>query len=191
MGSHTANVQHGHQPVSTGSTAVTAAGGATPKATSIDFPVPAGRSALWRDDSTMDRMTGAAGAPGRRLPGLIPRDISGIRAVGPTASVADVVPDKRGQAVERPRHPTVYIAVFAIWMISLRRLLSALGGLAGVVLGLAVTAGYAATQRWPTSVPLTAFAGGVGATVMVGAIAGLYPAVRAARLAPTEALATP
>jgi len=70
-------------------------------------------------------------------------------------------------------------------------LLSALGGLAGVVLGLAVTAGYAATQRWATSVPLTAFAGGVAATIAVGAIAGLYPAVRAARLAPTEALATP
>ncbi len=38
-------------------------------------------------------------------------------------------------------------------------------------------------------VPLWALAGGVGATVVIGAIAGLYPAIRAARLAPTEALA--
>jgi len=70
-------------------------------------------------------------------------------------------------------------------------LLSLLGGLAGVLLGLAVTAGYAATQDWPTVVPPQAFAGGLAATVVVGAIAGLYPAVRAARLAPTAALAAP
>ena len=69
-------------------------------------------------------------------------------------------------------------------------LLSALGGAAGVVLGIAVTAGYAATQDWPTVVPAYIMAGGVAATLVIGAIAGLYPAVRAARLAPSEALAT-
>jgi putative ABC transport system permease protein len=69
-------------------------------------------------------------------------------------------------------------------------LLSVLGGAAGVLLGVAVTAGYAATQDWPTVVPPIALAGGIGATVVIGAIAGLYPAVRAARLAPTEALST-
>lgn len=70
-------------------------------------------------------------------------------------------------------------------------LLSLLGGLAGVLLGLAVTAGYAVTQGWPTVVPLWVLAGGVGATVLIGGIAGLYPAIRAARLSPTEALAAP
>jgi len=70
-------------------------------------------------------------------------------------------------------------------------LLSALGGIGGVVLGIAVTASYATTQDWPTVVPLWALAGGVGATLVIGAIAGLYPAIRASRLAPTEALATP
>ncbi|MDQ7906220.1 ABC transporter permease [Phytohabitans sp. ZYX-F-186] len=70
-------------------------------------------------------------------------------------------------------------------------LLSALGGAGGVVLGTAVTAFYAATQDWPAVVPPWAAAGGIGATLVIGAIAGLYPAIRAARLPPTEALATP
>jgi putative ABC transport system permease protein len=52
-----------------------------------------------------------------------------------------------------------------------------------------VTGSYAITQAWPTVVPLWALAGGVGATLVIGAVAGLYPAIRAARLAPTEALA--
>jgi putative ABC transport system permease protein len=70
-------------------------------------------------------------------------------------------------------------------------LLSALGGLGGVLLGVGVTSIYAATQDWPTVVPVWAMAGGVGATLVIGALAGLYPAIRAARLSPTEALATP
>jgi putative ABC transport system permease protein len=68
-------------------------------------------------------------------------------------------------------------------------LLSVLGGGAGITLGAAVTAVYATVQNWPTVVPAWALAGGITATVIIGALAGLYPAVRAARVAPTEALA--
>ncbi|GAA5047491.1 putative ABC transport system permease protein [Thermocatellispora tengchongensis] len=70
-------------------------------------------------------------------------------------------------------------------------LLSALGGAGGVLLGIAVTALYATTQGWPSIVPAWAMAGGVAATVVVGVLAGLYPALRAARLPPAEALAAP
>ncbi|GAB3862267.1 ABC transporter permease [Dactylosporangium cerinum] len=70
-------------------------------------------------------------------------------------------------------------------------LLSALGGIGGVFLGVSVTSVYALTRDWPAIVPPWATGGGVVATLVIGAVAGLYPAVRAARLAPTEALATP
>jgi len=69
-------------------------------------------------------------------------------------------------------------------------LLSMLGGVVGVVLGLAVTVGYALYREWPAVLPVQALAGGVLAAVAVGAVAGLYPARRAARLAPTQALST-
>jgi putative ABC transport system permease protein len=67
-------------------------------------------------------------------------------------------------------------------------LLSGLGGAAGVLLGALVTTGYAALAGWPALVPWWALAGGFAATQLIGAVAGLYPAVRAARLPPTAAL---
>ncbi|NEA21537.1 ABC transporter permease [Actinomadura bangladeshensis] len=68
-------------------------------------------------------------------------------------------------------------------------LLSALGGAGGAVIGALVTSGYALYQGWPVVLPAWAVLGGVAATLVIGAAAGLYPAVRAARLSPTEALA--
>jgi putative ABC transport system permease protein len=69
-------------------------------------------------------------------------------------------------------------------------LLAAAGGVAGAALGAAVSIVYALNQSWPVDVPPLALAGGVLAAVVIGAGAGLYPAVRAARLSPTDALRT-
>lgn len=67
-------------------------------------------------------------------------------------------------------------------------LLSLLGGVAGAALGGAVTWAYAASRAWTAVVPAVSLAAALGAAVAIGAVAGLYPAVRAARLAPTDAL---
>ena len=67
-------------------------------------------------------------------------------------------------------------------------LLSLLGGAAGIGLGAAATAGYAQLQGWIIVVPLLAVGGSVAIAVALGAVAGLYPAARAARLAPASAL---
>jgi putative ABC transport system permease protein len=68
-------------------------------------------------------------------------------------------------------------------------ILSAIGGGGGILLGVIATGAYALTQGWPTVVPPWATAGGLGATLVIGALAGLYPALRASRMAPAEALA--
>jgi putative ABC transport system permease protein len=68
-------------------------------------------------------------------------------------------------------------------------LLSLLGGGAGILLGSSVTAVYATLQNWPTVIPPWVITGGITAALAIGGVAGLYPAIRAARVAPTEALA--
>jgi putative ABC transport system permease protein len=64
------------------------------------------------------------------------------------------------------------------------------GGLLGVALGVGATGAYAAAEGLTLLVPPAAVAGGIAAACLLGGVAGLYPASRAARLTPTEALRT-
>ena len=66
--------------------------------------------------------------------------------------------------------------------------LSALGGLAGAGLGVLATAFAARLADNPVAMPVEAPLGGLAAALVVGALAGVYPAIRAARLAPADAL---
>ncbi|MEU5100835.1 ABC transporter permease [Streptomyces sp. NPDC021354] len=68
--------------------------------------------------------------------------------------------------------------------------LSLLGGVAGTVMGTLATVAYVTYQGWPPVIPMTAIAMGTGGATAIGVLAGVYPSVRAARLAPTEALST-
>ncbi|MBL1100206.1 ABC transporter permease [Streptomyces coffeae] len=67
-------------------------------------------------------------------------------------------------------------------------MLSLLGGVAGTAIGILATVVYAVYQGWPPVIPLSAIALGTGGATAIGVLAGVYPSVRAARLAPTEAL---
>jgi putative ABC transport system permease protein len=67
-------------------------------------------------------------------------------------------------------------------------LLALAGGAAGVILGAVSTAIYARTEGWAVVIPPEAWGGGMAAAILIGALAGLLPAIRAARLSPTQAL---
>jgi putative ABC transport system permease protein len=67
-------------------------------------------------------------------------------------------------------------------------LLALAGGTAGDIAGIAATAVYAHARDWAVVVPPEAWAAGIGAALLIGALAGLLPAVRAARMSPTQAL---
>ena len=69
-------------------------------------------------------------------------------------------------------------------------LLALLGGAVGVVAGALATSVYAHTKHWAVVIPTEAWAGGIASAILIGAIAGLLPAIRAARLSPTDALRT-
>ena len=69
-------------------------------------------------------------------------------------------------------------------------LLAVLGGVVGVLAGAAATAVYASSKSWAIVIPVEAWSGGIASAILIGAFAGLMPAVRASRMPPTVALRT-
>jgi len=69
-------------------------------------------------------------------------------------------------------------------------LLAVMGGVVGVLAGAAATAVYASSKSWAVVIPVEAWSGGIASAILIGAFAGLMPAVRASRLPPTVALRT-
>jgi putative ABC transport system permease protein len=69
-------------------------------------------------------------------------------------------------------------------------LLAVIGGVVGVLAGAVATAVYASSKSWAVVIPVEAWSGGIVSAVLIGAVAGLVPAVRASRMSPTAALRT-
>jgi putative ABC transport system permease protein len=69
-------------------------------------------------------------------------------------------------------------------------LLAVIGGIVGVLAGAAATAVYATSKNWAVVIPAEAWSGGIASAILIGAFAGLMPAVRASRMPPTVALRT-
>lgn len=69
-------------------------------------------------------------------------------------------------------------------------LLAVLGGIAGIIVGMLVTTIYAVYREWEVVIPFYAISGGMLSSILIGGIAGFYPAIRAATMSPTEALRT-
>ena len=69
-------------------------------------------------------------------------------------------------------------------------LLAVIGGVVGVLAGAAATVVYAGSKGWAVVIPVEAWSGGIASAILIGALAGLMPAVRASRMPPTVALRT-
>jgi putative ABC transport system permease protein len=69
-------------------------------------------------------------------------------------------------------------------------LLAVIGGVVGVLAGAAATAVYASSKSWAVVIPVEAWSGGIASAILIGAFAGLMPAVRASQMPPTVALRT-
>ena len=113
------------------------------------------------------------------LRGDSPGNGSGSRLPGPSSAAAH---DLRPREWPEQRNPETCSTVLCGCHTGRR-------GRGGVLLGIAATAAYAFTQGWPAVVPVAVTGAAMVAPLVIGALAGLYPAVRAARLSPTEALA--
>jgi putative ABC transport system permease protein len=112
-----------------------------------------------------------------------------VGAVG-VANIMIISVLERGQEIGLRRALGATKSHVRIQFLSEAIMLSLVGGTVGIILGAISTGVYAHTRGWQIVIPTEAWVGGLVAALFIGALAGLLPAIRAARLSPTEALLT-
>jgi hypothetical protein len=93
------------------------------------------------------------------------------------------LPDQRGSAPRADPQPGQFRC-------HAKGLLALIGGVVGVFAGAVATVVYATSKGWDVVIPVESWLGGITSAILIGAVAGLMPAVRASRMSPTAALRT-
>jgi len=118
--------------------------------------------------------------------GLGPWRCSSARSASPTSLIISVLERRSEIGLRRALGATQ--GHIRIQFLTEAILLALLGGVAGIAAGTVSTAVYASSKGLAVVVPALAWGGGLGAALAIGGLAGLLPALRAARMSPTEAL---
>ena len=84
----------------------------------------------------------------------------------------------------------ILLIIIGIQFISESLLLSFIGGVLGIILGIFATALYTTLREWTLVIPGYVVLGGIVSSILIGGLAGFYPALRAANMSPTDALRT-
>jgi putative ABC transport system permease protein len=151
-------------------------------------PENPGAASVSQPSSTLTAQADAAGAFDTLFLGLGAVALL-VGAVG-VANIMVISVLERRQEIGLRRALGATRGQIRIQFLSEALMLALAGGAAGVILGALSTAVYAHVKGWATVIPAGAWAGGLGAALLIGAVAGLLPAIRAARLSPTAALWT-
>jgi putative ABC transport system permease protein len=112
-----------------------------------------------------------------------------VRGIGIANVMVIAVLERRGEIGLR-RALGASRAHIGVQFVAEAALLALIGGTAAAVLGGFATTAYSSIRHWTAVVPVPALVGAVAIALVMGALAGIYPALRATRLSPSDALRT-